>query len=483
MTTATTAPDAPLVDEPIFSPVAGSLPPDLPRKVGFWGAIAVLVGIVIGSGIFATPTIIAKNLDSPGLILAFWVVGGLIALCGALTFAELAALLPHSGGIYVFLREGVGRCPAFVFGWTYMLITKPAAAGGIATVFSKHFQALTGLNWNAPLLTCAALFVLTLINVLGVRGSARFAIVLTGLKYLAIGAIIVLGVFAAVREAFAGHAAPAAVVEAAGPHISLFHAIVPVMAAIMWTYDGWCDVGSIAGEVKDPGRTLPRVFICGTVAVIALYVLANAVYLWHLSLVDMRSTETVAPLLLTRLAGPIGTASVTLLIILSTLGSSHASVMTGARVTFAQARDGLLFGFLAKVNPRFETPAVALWTQFAMSCAMVLALKNFQDLADSFVFTMWIFYGLAAASVFTLRRKHRHEPRPFRVPGYPIVPIAFILASLAMTVLAIMNDPKRNGAWLLILLAGAPGYFVWHRWFPSSRREHPNAIDLSSPPR
>jgi amino acid transporter len=146
MTTATTAPDAPLVDEPIFSPVAGSLPPDLPRKVGFWGAIAVLVGIVIGSGIFATPTIIAKNLDSPGLILAFWVVGGLIALCGALTFAELAALLPHSGGIYVFLREGVGRCPAFVFGWTYMLITKPAAAGGIATVFSKHFQALTGLN-------------------------------------------------------------------------------------------------------------------------------------------------------------------------------------------------------------------------------------------------------------------------------------------------------------------------------------------------
>jgi APA family basic amino acid/polyamine antiporter len=241
------------------------------------------------------------------------------------------------------------------------------------------------------------------------------------------------------------------------------------MAAIMWTYDGWCDVGSIAGEVKDPGRTLPRVFICGTVAVIALYVLANAVYLWHLSITDMRSTETVAPLLLTRLAGPVGTVAVTILIILSTLGSSHASVMTGARVTFAQARDGLLFRFLARVNPRYETPAVALWTQLALSCAMVLALKNFQDLADSFVFTMWIFYGLAAASVFTLRRKHRHEPRPFRVPGYPIVPIAFILASLAMTVLAIVNDPKRNLTWLLILLAGAPVYFVWRRWSPAHR--------------
>jgi amino acid transporter len=485
-TTTTPAPTpAPVViDYQSAAPEPSSLPPDLPRKVGFWGAIAVMVGIVIGSGIFATPTIIAQNLDSPGLILAFWVVGGLIALCGALTFAELAALLPQSGGIYVFLREGIGRCPAFVFGWTYILITKPAAAGGITTVFSKHFQALTGLDWNAPLLTCAALFVLTLINVLGVRGSARFAIVLTGLKYLAIGAIIVLGVFAAIREALAGNVAAApvagtALAQSAAPHVSLFQAIVPVMAAIMWTYDGWCDVGSIAGEVKDPGRTLPRVFICGTVAVIALYVLANAVYLWHLSLADMRSTETVAPLLLTRLAGPVGTAAITVLIVLSTLGSSHAGVMTGARVTFAQARDGLLFGFLARVSPRFETPAVALWTQLALSCAMVLALKNFQDLADSFVFTMWIFYGLAAGSVFVLRRRYRDKPRPFRVPGYPVVPIAFILASLAMTVLAIVNDPVRNLSWLAILLAGVPVYLIRRRWSQTGG-SGPSRIDAAA---
>src|SRR5688572_26161801 len=165
------------------------VPPDLPRKIGFWGAIAVMVGVVIGSGIFATPTTIARNLDSPSLILAFWVLGGLIALCGALTFAELAALLPHSGGVYVFLREGFGPCPAFVFGWTYMLITKPTAAGGIAITFSEHFRSLTGLTWSDSLVTCLALFVLTLINVLGMRGSTRFAIVLTSLKYAAIGAV------------------------------------------------------------------------------------------------------------------------------------------------------------------------------------------------------------------------------------------------------------------------------------------------------
>lgn len=441
---------------------------DLPRRVGFWGAIAVMVGVVIGSGIFATPTTIARNLGSPTLILALWLAGGLVALCGALTFAELGAMMPRTGGIYVFLREGFGPCPAFVFGWTYMLIAKPAAAGGIASVFSTHFQSLTGLNWNAPLLTCAALFILTLINVLGVRGSARFAIALTGLKYFAIAAIIVLGIIAAIRESL-GVAVGAQLhfVSTPAPK-SLLHAIAPVMAAIMWTYDGWADVGSIAGEVTNPQRTLPRVFVFGTLAVIALYVLANTVYLYHLPLADMRQTETVAPLLLTRLAGPIGMAAVTVLIILSTLGSSHASVLTGARVTFAQAQDGLLFRSLARVNPRFQTPAVALWVQLTLSCAMVLVLKDFQSLADSFVFTIWIFYGMAAVSVFILRARLRDANRPFRVPGYPYIPAIFVLASLAMTILAILNNPKTNGTWLLILIAGVPVYFVWRWLYPAA---------------
>ncbi|MFO0875145.1 MAG: amino acid permease [Phycisphaerales bacterium] len=436
--------------------------PDLPRKVGFWGAIAVMVGVVIGSGIFRTPTTIAENLGNPWLILSLWLAGGLVSLCGALTYAELAAMMPRSGGIYVFLREGFGPCPAFVFGWTYMLITKPAAAGGIAIIFAEHFNALTGLRWNAPALTCAALFVLTFINVLGVRGSARFAIVLTTFKYAAVAMVIVLGIVAAAREILAtgGAAGHFAAVPAPKP---LLAAIVPVMAAIMWTYDGWSDVGAIAGEVTNPERTLPRVYIVGTVGVIALYVLANAVYLWHIPLPEMRETKTVAPLLLERLAGPIGAAAVTVIIIVSTLGSSHASVMTGARVTFAQARDGLLFRFLGRIDGRRETPAVALWVQLALSCLAVLVLGDFSELADSFVFTMWIFYGLAAASLFILRRRHHARARPYRVPGYPIVPAVFILASIVMTVLSIQDDPRRALTWLGVLAAGVPVYFAW-RW-------------------
>lgn len=442
---------------------------ELPRKVGFWGASAVMVGIVIGSGIFATPTTIAKNLGSPTLILSLWIVGGLIALCGALTFAELGAMMPRTGGIYVFLREGFGACPAFVFGWTYLLIAKPAAVGGIATIFSTHLQSLLGTSWNGPLLTCIALLILTIINVVGVRGSAHLAIALTGLKYAAIGGIIVLGVFSALREISGGGGAAHFVATA--PPVPFMSAIVPVMAAIMWTYDGWSDVGSIAGEVKDPQRTLPRVFVLGTVAVIILYVLANAVYLWHLPLEDMRKTKTVAPELLTRLAGTAGMTAVTVLIILSTFGSTHGSILTGARVFFAQARDGLLFRFLGRIQPRFETPAVALWLQFVLSCLMVALLQDFQSLADSFTFTIWIFYGLAAVAIFILRRRIPAAHRPFRVPGYPLIPAIFVFASVAMTVLALMNNPKTNFTWLAVLFAGVPIYYIWRALYPAATRQ------------
>jgi APA family basic amino acid/polyamine antiporter len=453
------------------------VPADLPRRVGFWGAMAVLIGVVIGSGIFRTPPVIAQNLGDPWLILGFWLVCGTIALCGALTFAELAAMTARSGGVYVFLRDGLGACPAFVFGWTYLLITKPAAAGGIAVVFAEHLNTLLGVEWDPRWPTCAALVVLTVINVLGVKGSARVAIALSSVKFAALGAIVVLGIGVAVREALApgsgagggaggggdggawGRGGFASVPAPKG----LLAAVVPVMSAIMWTYDGWSDVGSIAGEVKDPGRRLPRIYVLGTLSVIGLYVLVNAVYLWFIPLPEMARTATVAPRLMERLGIPGGAAAVTVLIIVSTLGSSHASIMTGARVTFAQAQDGLLFRFLGRVSPRRQTPAVSLWTECVLSCVFVVVLRDFQSLADSFVFTMWIFYGLAAASLLVQRRTRPYAERPFRVPGYPVVPAVFVLASAAMTGLSIYEDPGTTGVWLAVLGAGVPAYGVW-RW-------------------
>jgi len=452
--------DPPPDSSPVEAPAGPTaVPADLPRRVGFWGAAAVMVGVMVGSGIFKTPSSIAQSLDSPALILLLWTAGGLLALCGALTYAELATMFPRSGGVYVFLREAYGRCVAFVFGWSYMLLVKPLAAGGIAVIFAESLNQLLGTALDPRALTCAALAVLTAINVWGVRESTRLAMVLTGCKALALGAIVGLGV--ALFRGDGANLVPGPALTVGG--VSLVNAVVLAMTAVLWTYDGWSDVGAIAGEVERPSRTLPLIYLIGTAAVMALYLAVNAVFMWYVPLAEMRADArgTVAPIVMTRLLGPAGGVAVTVLVIVSTLGSTHGSIMTGARVTFAQARDGLLFRFLGHVSPRFETPAVALWIQLALSCTAVLFLGTFEKLAGGFVFTMWIFYGLAGAAIFILRARRPDAPRPYRCPGYPVIPAVFVLASLVMTILSIAQDPAGTLPWLGVLAAGVPAYFIW----------------------
>lgn len=436
--------------------------PDLPRRVGVWGAAGVMVGIMIGSGIFRTPPAIAGHLDTPWIILALWAAGGVLSLLGALTFAELACMRPHSGGVYVFLREGYGRGLAFVFGWTYMLVSKPLAAAAIVVVFSEHAFRLAGIDydpaqpdWRGKALTIGVLTLLTWINVRGVSVSARVATGLTAIKFGALAMIVVLALVLRTGDTV-NFETPAAA-------RSLWAAIIPVMTAIMWTYDGWSDVGAIAGEVKNPQRTLPRAYVLGTLGVTLLYLAVNAVYIWLVPLGEMRGMATVAPAVMEALVGPAGATIVTALVVVSTLGSSHGSVMTGGRVSFAQARDGLLFAPLAKVHPRYQTPAVALWVQLALSTAAVLLVGTFEKLAGGFVFSIWIFYGLAGAAVFILRVKRPDEARPFRCPGYPVVPAVFVLAAGAMTVLSVLDDPATTGVWIAILAAGFPVYLVWRK--------------------
>lgn len=444
------------------------MPTDLPRRVSFWGASAIMVGIIIGSGIFRTPPEIAKHLASPSLILAFWLLGGVISLFGALTYAELACMYPQSGGVYVFLREGLGRPVAFVFGWTYMLITKPFAAAGIAVVFGENLNRLFNVHWDTRVTTSVLLILLTTINTFGISIGAGIAELLTSAKALA---LIAIALFALILAK--GSVDNFASFPLTGPgHHSVLLAIAPVMSAILWTYDGWSDVGAIAGEVKDPQRELPRIYIIGTAAVTLLYIAVNAAYMYLMPLTEMRATDSVAPIVTQRLLGDLASTAVIVIILVSTLSSTHGSIITGARVTFAQAKDGLLFKFLGHVEPRFKVPAVALWTQLTLSIGALWYAGSFQKLADSFIFTMWIFYGLAACSIFILRNKQPKATRPYRCPGYPIVPALFIFAAAAMTVLLIINDandPQSKGRmvmlWLGILGAGVPVYYIWKRLF------------------
>lgn len=447
----------------------------LPRRIGFWGASAVMVGIMIGSGIFRTPTTIAQNLGSPTLILSLWAAGGLLSLFGALTYAELACMYPSSGGVYVFIREGLGRPAAFTFGWTYLLISKPLAAAGIAWVFGDHVNQLLGVEWDVRIITIVILGVLTLISTIGLGVDTGLAMLLTALKVLALAAIIIVALV--LLRGSASHFTPT------GAPKPLSAALAPVLAAIMWTYDGWSDVGAIAGEVKEPSRRLPRIYLAGTAAVTGLYVAVNAVYIWMVPLPEMAGVPTVAPLVMGRLLGDHAATIITAMVLISTLGSTHGSILTGARISYAQANDGLLFKFLGGVAPRFKTPAASLWTQYTLSCIAVLVYSRFEDLAGGFVFTMWIFYALAAAAIFVLRVRRPDAPRPYRCWGYPIVPALFILAAITMTVLAIRADAKVPGLplykwptlqWLGVLLLGVPTYFLWRILNPSARTRPAN---------
>lgn len=429
---------------------------ELPRRIGFWGGSAVMVGIILGSGIFLTPASIAGMLGSPALVLLFWVFGGVLSLFGALTFAELAAALPRSGGIYVYLNEGLGPRFAFTFGWTYLLLIKPFAAAAVGIVFANHLNALLGVDWNPPAVACAMILILTVVNVVTVRGSSATAIALTALKVASLGGIVTLGLVL-------GKGSPENFASAPAP-VPLWKAIAPVMYGVLWTYDGWADVSAITGEVEDPGRTLPRILLMGTAATVVLYVLVNAVYCALIPLTEMRDLKTVAPLVMERLIGGAGARVVAAMIVVSTLGASHAAILTGARVTWAQAQDGLLFRFLGRVHPEFRTPDVSLWIQGALCCAAVLYLRRFKDLSESYGFLMWIFYGAAAAAVLILRRRRPDLERPYKCWGYPAVPIVFIAVSIVMTTLYILvGDWRQTMPWLVVLLLGIPAHVLWTR--------------------
>jgi APA family basic amino acid/polyamine antiporter len=427
---------------------------DLPRRIGFWGGSAIMVGIIIGSGIFQAPPAIAKELGNPALILFLWVVGGALSFFGALVYAELATMFPRSGGMYVYLNEGMGERVSFTFGWTFLLLIKPFAAAAVGLTFAAHFNALFGVSWSPHAVACAMVVLITALNAVTLKGSSATAIVLTSLKVLALVAVVALG--AGLLKGSAANFAPA-------PSKPIWEAFAPVMYGILWTYDGWADVSAISGEVEEPRRLLPRILLAGTAATVVLYVAVNVVYFSMVPIAEMRDLDTLAPVVMERLLGKPGAVVVTAIVVISTLGATHGAILTGARVTFAQARDGLLFSFLGRIDPRHQTPAVSLWVQAAAACAAVLYLRRFKDLSEGYGFMIWIFHALIAISVIALRRKRPDLERPYKCWGYPWVPVVFIGISVAMTVLYIARTPRSTLPWLGVLLLGLPAFWIWKR--------------------
>ena len=430
----------------------------LPRHLGLWSAVAVLVGSTIGSGIFRVPATVAERLQEPGPVLLAWILGGLIALFGALTVAELAGALPRSGGVFAYILEAFGPLPAFLFGWSELVIIRASALGAIATIFAEYlgyFFPLTPMQ--VRMVAAVAVVGVGLLNYLGVSRAALVMNLTTVLKYGAL-AILVLLAFTA-GEGSVDHFTPA---WRSSLNLSL---IGTALIAIMWTYDGWADLSFMGGEVRNPGRTLPMALIIGTFSILFIYLLLNLAYIYLVPLPEMAQSPLIAATAAERipLLGRYAGAVISAVVVVSCFGTLHGSMMTGPRIFFAMADRGLFFQSIARISPRYRSPSVAIWLATVLGVVYVL-LNDFQQLAEKFILGIWPFYALAVAAVFVLRRTRPDLPRPYRTWGYPVVPILFLLASVGMVVNALWTDPVNTGFTFAIILAGVPVYFIWRVW-------------------
>jgi APA family basic amino acid/polyamine antiporter len=425
----------------------------LPRTLSVWSAAAAAVALTIGSGIFRVPATVAAETGSVGGIVLVWVLGGVITLCGALTIAELAAAFPRAGGIYVYLREAYGPLTAFLFGWSWFFI-RSAASAGTALVFVAYLSTFVPLDDVGQRVAAVGLIVLV--------GAANYRSVWLG------ATIQDLSTVAKVLAILVAAAAIFALGEASGGALAAPPALAPAelggigvaLVAALFAYDGWIAATLIAGEVRDPQRSLPRALGWGAVVIVLTYLAINAAYLYALPLAELAGSKAVAVDAVTRVAGAGGAALIAALVMLSTFGGLNAGLMTGPRVYYAMAEDGLFFRRVAAVHPRFGTPHVAVALLVVLTVINV-SVRDFEELAEAFVLLLYPFLALTVAAVFVLRRRRPDLVRPYRTAGYPLVPAIFLIGTVAMMANALLERPKTTLLGAAIVAAGVPIYFVW----------------------
>jgi basic amino acid/polyamine antiporter, APA family len=453
---------------------------ELVRGLGAWASGAIVVGTMIGTGIFLKPAEMAREGRFVSVVFAAWIVGAILSLFGALSYAELGAAIPEAGGEYAYLRRGFGPMWGFLFGWMHSIVGRPASTSSIAAglvrflafllpvvatpIFTLHIAipGLTGwlkpynfvFTWEQPL-AVFWLVLMTGVNYLGVRLGGAVQVFLTAIKIVSVAIVIGVAFF----------------VQAPGPHppdpiwpgaldAGVFSAFLAALAAALWAYDGWEDLNLVGSEVQDPHRNFPRALVGGVSLVALIYLLFSAACLKILPFESVAASPHIASDVIEHIAGRGAAAWITVAMVISAIGSMNSSVLSGARVPYAMARDGIFFKLADGIHPKYLTPGRALIFQGTLTCLMALT-GTFEELSNLFIFAAWIFYGLAVVALFRMRRTEPDMPRPYRCWGYPWVPGIFVAGALALTVNIWLERPGRSSIGLLLILAGLPFYRMW----------------------
>ena len=431
----------------------------LPRTLGLRDLILLTVGSVIGSGIFLVPGAVLRQVDGfivPALLV--WLVGGLLSLLGALTYAELGAMKPQSGGIYVYIRDCFGRLPAFLFGWTLFFVIGSGAVATLSVAFGSYLGEIVPLSLVAEKFVAVLMILaVALVNVLGTRKSANLQNWTTLIK---VSAILLMSVgLLWLGKGLTVTGTPLVPTHYDASFVSGFGLS---MIGVLWAYEGWQFVTYCAGEVKEPQRTFPLGLLTGTALLVGIYLIANVAYVAALGPTGVMSSNRLAATAVSTLISPAAAKLITITILISMFSAANGVTLTASRVFFAMARDRLFFQRLAEVHARFQTPAFAVIAG-AIWSAILAVTGTFEQLLTYVVFVGWIFYALAAASIFVYRRRVPEAVRPYRVPGYPLTPLLFIAAAAALVLNTIVTQPIRAGIGLGIVFVGVPAYLIWRQ--------------------
>ncbi|HXA85144.1 MAG TPA: amino acid permease [Candidatus Dormibacteraeota bacterium] len=438
--------------------------PQLRRILGMRDLVLLIIGTVIGSGIFLVPGTILKSVgNSLPVALSVWIIGGVLSLLGALTYGELTAMKPEAGGLYVYIRDCFGPLMGFLFGWTFFFVISTGAAATLSVAFSTYLREFIPLTtWSARLVSVLVIVVIAAVNVRGTRQSADLQNLTTAIKVFA---LLTMGTallwFGKGSHIFG--ASPAASLPAG----SLFSGIGLAMVSVLWAYEGWQYATFSAGETLNPQRNFPLAFLGATLALMGIYLFANLGYVAALGAHEVANSNRVAATALAAAISPAAAKLVTVAILISMFSAANSVTLTAPRVYYAMAKDGLFFQRLAEIHPKFGTPAFAVITG-AVWAALLAASGTFEQLLTYVVFVSWSCYALAAASIFVYRKRQPNALRPYRVPGYPWTPLLFILVTAAFVANTVYAKPREAAVGLGIVLAGAPAYMIW--------RKRPNTV-------